>query len=494
MNNTPFNNSKYLEIQKKEILKRISIHGEKLYLEFGGKLLDDWHASRVLPGFEKDSKLQLLLSLKDQSEIIMVINSEDVKNHKIRGDLGITYDVDVERLIITYRKVGLPITGVVFSFYEKNKVVDAFMRKLKNMKVQVYKHYKIEGYPVSTSFVVSKDGFGRNEYIKTEKPLVVVTAPGPGSGKMACCLSQLYHDKQNGIKSSYAKYETFPVWNLPLDHPVNVAYEAATIDLLDFNLIDPYHLSAYNKQTVNYNRDIEAFPLVRDLLTQINGECPYKSPTDMGVNMIGFAIEDDEKIKQAARNEIIRRFYQTQKDFLLGKIEKPAMDKFELLLNKLSISLSERKCVKPCLVRAEKECSPCLSIELPNGEIVVGRRSDLLTATSAALLNALKKLAGLPNELLLISPEIIVPIQNLKLDYLHNANPKIHGEEILIALSIQAKTSEKAKQALEHIPDLINCESHSSCLLALSDYKVLNKLQIHVTEEAKSYIYKLAEN
>lgn len=487
-----FNNDKYLKIQREAILDRISIFGDKLYLEFGGKLFDDLHAERVLPGFKKDSKLQLLLSLKEQSEMIMVINSEDIKNHKIRGDLGITYDIEVERLILSYKRAGLDIAGVVFSFYEKNKLVDAFMRKLKNMKINVYKHYQIDGYPFDITKVVSKDGLGRNEYVKTSKPLIVVTAPGPGSGKMACCMSQLYHDKELGLNSGYAKYETFPVWNLPLKHPVNLAYEAATVDLLDENLIDPYHLKAYKKEAVNYNRDIEAFPLVKDLLTSINGQCPYQSPTDMGVNKVGFAIENDKKIAKAGRAEIIRRYYQTNKDFLLGKVEMPVLEKSKLLLKKAGTSINERKCVAPCLAKAEKTGCPCVSIELPNGRVVVGKRSDLLTATSACLLNALKVLSHIPDDVLLLSRNVITPIQALKVEDLHNANPKIHGEEILIALAIQANSNRNARKALSHLKDLEGCEAHASCVLANTDLKVLGKLGLRVTEEAKSYIYKVS--
>jgi len=489
---TPFNNKKYLRIQKEKILNRISMFGDKLYLEFGGKLFDDLHAERVLPGFKKDSKLQLLLSLKDQSEMIMVINSEDIKNHKVRGDLGITYDVEVERLILSYKRAGLSICGVVFSFYEKNKVVDAFMRKLKNMKINVYKHYKIAGYPQDLATVVSPAGLGKNEYIPTTKPLVVVTAPGPGSGKMACCMSQLYHDKLHGINSGYAKYETFPVWNLPLDHPVNIAYEAATVDLLDFNMIDPYHLKAYNKIAVNYNRDVEAFPLVKDLLTSINGKCDYQSPTDMGVNTIASAIEDKEAIIQAGKDEILRRYYSTSKDYLLGKVESSALEKAQLLLKNNDIVIEDRKCVGPANAKADKTGSPCLSIELPDGKVIVGKRSDLLTATSAALLNALKELSGIPDDVLLLSREVIKPIQDLKVDRLHNANPKIHGEEILIALAIEATFNKKAKLALSHLGELEGCEAHSSCILANTDLKVLGKLGIRCTEEAKSYIYKVS--
>lgn len=487
-----FDNQKYLEIQKREILNRISLFGTKLYLEFGGKLFDDYHASRVLPGFCPDSKLQLLLSIKEQSEIIIVINSEDIKNRKIRGDLGITYDVDVERLILKYIKEGLSICGVVFSFYEKCKAVDTFMRKLKHMDIPVFKQYKIDGYPYDLEKVVSPAGLGKNEYIKTNKPIVVVTAPGPGSGKMACCMSQLYHDKLHGINSGYAKYETFPVWNLSLKHPVNLAYEAATVDLLDENLEDPYHLKVYGKSVVNYNRDILAFPLVKDLLSRINGYCPYQSPTDMGVNMVGFAIDNDKAACEASKAEIIRRYYQTSKDYLLGKVEENVLNKSKSLLQQAHVSLSDRKCVSPALKKAEQTGVPCLSIELKTGVIVTGKRSDLLAATSAALLNALKELSNIPDEITLLHRNVIKPIQDLKVIELHNANPKIHGEEILIALAIQANSNKEAKFAFSHLQDLEGCEAHSSCILSDADLKLLGKLGIHVTEEPRNYIYKVS--
>lgn len=485
-----FNNEKYLEIQKEEILKRISKFGDKLYIEFGGKLFDDLHAARVLPGFRPGVKLELLLSLKDQSEVIIVINSTDIMNHKVRGDSGITYDVEVERLILSYKKVGLPITGVVFSFYQKNKAVNTFMRKLKNMGVEVYKSYEIEGYPNELDKVVNEKGLGRNEWIKTKKPIVVVTAPGPGSGKMACCMSQLYLDKMHGINSGYCKFETFPVWNLPLNHPLNIAYEAATVDLLDINMEDPYHLAAYGVHTVNYNRDVEAFPLMKELFERISGECPYNSPTDMGVNMLGFAIEDEKAVAKACKAEIIRRYYKSEKECLLGKLEQEALDKSKALMEKIGVDVGDRKCVSRCLEKAKKTGVPSLSIELPDGRIITGKRTDLLTASSACLLNALKMLAGIPKDVLLIQRDIILPIQDLKVDILHNPNPKIHADEILIALSIQANTSENAKNALSHLSELAGCESHSSCILSTSDLKLLNKLGLHVTEEPQSYIYR----
>ena len=486
-----FNNKKYLKIQKENIQKRVALFGNKLYLEFGGKLVDDYHASRVLPGFESDSKLQLLLSFKNSAEIIIVINSEDIKNRKIRNDTNMTYDVEVERMILSYRKYGLDVRSVVFSFYEPNKEIDAFMKRLKHMKINVYKHYKIAGYPQNIKLIVSKEGLGKNEYVKTVKPLVVVTAPGPGSGKMATCLSQLYHDNQKGIKSGYAKYETFPVWNLPLNHPVNMAYEAATLDLNDINMIDPYHLEAYGKTAVNYNRDIEVFPLLRDILTKILSSCPYKSPTDMGVNMVGFAIEDENAVIKAAHNEIIRRYYNAKKEYLIGKYSENEIMKIELLMNRLSLKPEDRKCVAPTLKKAKESGSPSMAIELKDGTVLTAKRSDLLTAPAALILNALKYLAGINDKLLLLSRNVIEPIQDLKVKTLHNLNPKIHAEEILIALAIQANTNPMAELALSKIDELNGCEAHSSCLLPPSDLKTFGKVGVRVTEEPSSYIYKI---
>lgn len=489
-----FDNEKYLAIQKKEILDRISHFGDKLYIEFGGKLFDDYHASRVLPGFRPDSKLSLLLSLKDKAEIIIVINSEDIMSHKTRGDLGITYDVEVQRLIISYQRAKLPIAGVVFSFMQKNKAITAFMRKLKNMGINVYKQYAIEGYPYDVNKVCSESGFGINDYIPTSKPIVVVTAPGPGSGKLACCMSQLYHDSKRGIKSGYAKYETFPVWNLGLCHPVNLAYEAATVDLKDIIMEDPYHLEAYGKHATNYNRDIAAFPLVNALLKHMNGNCPYKSPTDMGVNMVGFAISNEKVVEEACKKEVVRRYYSTSKDLLNGKVEIESIEKIKELMSKLNTSIEDRKCVKPALNKAEKTGMPSVAIELTNGKIITGKRSDLLTSTSAMLLNALKYLAGIPNNELLLQREVIIPIQELKVNDLHNVNPKIHGEEILIGLAIQATSNENAKKALSHLHELNGCEAHSSCILSVNDYKTLSKLGIQITEEPTNYIYKVSLN
>ena len=487
-----FNNEKYLKIQKENILKRINLFGGRLYLEFGGKLFDDYHAARVLPGFKPDSKLQMLLTLKDQCEVVVVINANDIKNKKIRGDSGRTYDIEVERLITSFRNVGLLVSSVVISFYEKNAEVDKFMRRLKNYKVNVYKHYSIAGYPQNIPLIVSEQGLGKNEYIEVSKPLVVVTAPGPGSGKMATCLSQLYHDNKKGIKAGYAKYETFPVWNLPLNHPVNMAYEAATIDLNDVNMIDPYHLDAYNIMAVNYNRDVETFPLLKDIFVTIQKESPYNSPTDMGVNMVGFAIEDDEAVKNAAKQEVIRRFFNAKKDFLLGKIGEEAMTKIEMLMKRLDLNIEDRNCVLPAVKKAEKIGSPVVALELKDGTIITGKRSTLLTSSAAVLLNALKYLAGIDDKLLLISRNVIEPIQKLKLGALHNHSETIHAEEILIALAIQANTNPLAELCLSKLPELEDCEGHSSCLLAPVDLKTFKKLGVRMTEEATSYFYKVS--
>ena len=489
-NKLPFNNEKYLAIQKENILKRIELFGGRLYLEFGGKLFDDYHASRVLPGFEPDSKLQLLLSLKDQAEVVIVISSNDIKARKVRADIGITYDVEVERLILAYKKAGLFVQSVVLSFYEPNAEVDKFIRRIKKHKVNVYKHYKIAGYPQNIPLIVSEQGLGKNEYIDTTRPLVVVTAPGPGSGKMATCLSQLYHDAKRGIKSGYAKYETFPIWNLPLNHPVNMAYEAATLDLNDVNMIDPYHLEHYGKMAVNYNRDIETFPLLKDIFETILGYTPYYSPTDMGVNMAGFAIDDDEAVQKAAKDEIIRRYYAAKKDLLLEEINEEAVEKSELLMKRLNLTPADRPCVGVAMELSEKKGCPVIAIQLKDGRIVTGKRSDLLTASAAVLLNALKALAGIDDKMLLLSKSVIEPIQNMKIDALHNNSVKIHVEEILIALAIQANTNPMAEMCMSKIHELDGCEAHSSCLLAPIDLKTLNKLRLRVTEEAQSYFYK----
>lgn len=483
----PFNNEKHLQLQTKAILERASKFN-KFYLEIGGKLFDDYHASRVLPGFDPTNKINVIKSLKDESEIIIVINSEDIKNRKIRGDLEITYDVEVERLIAAFSELGLSINSVVFSLYEPNPIVDTFLKRLKRKKIQTYKHYKIAGYPQNISLIVSENGLGKNEYIQTTKKIIIVAAPGPGSGKMATCLSQLYHDQNHGISAGYGKYETFPVWNLPLNHPVNVAYEAATIDLDDVNMIDPFHLEHYGVSSVNYNRDVAAYPLLKNIIYMISGTTPYHSPTDMGVNMVAYSIENDEEVQEAARKEIIRRYYQAQKDFLLGKIDENAISKAEMLMNRLNLSISDRKCVQVALDRQQKEKTPAIALELKDGRIVTGKTSELLSSSSAVILNALKTLAKIPDDMMLLSPMVIEPIQKLKVGPLKNKQARIHAEEILIALAIQANTNPLADRALKQLEKLNGTELHSSCLLAQEDLKTFKKLGINVTEEATTFV------
>ena len=487
MKKEAFDNNKYLKIQRENILKRISKFGDKLYLEFGGKLFDDYHASRVLPGFKADSKLQMLLGIKDKVEMVIVVNANDIISNKVRNDTLITYQEEVERLIDTYKEVGLYVSSVVISFYVENSSIKTFINKLKRNDIKVYKHYKINGYPQDIPLIVSKDGLGKNEYIHTTKPLVVVTAPGPGSGKMATCLSQLYHDHINGINAGYAKYETFPVWNLPLSHPVNLAYEAATIDLNDVNMIDPFHLEKYGVMAVNYNRDVEVFPLLKNIFEYIYGSSPYNSPTDMGVNMVGFAISDDKKVASACFNEIIRRYYQTKKNVYLGRLNEDSIEKMEILLNKAGIKTSDRKVIEAALEDANKEKEPSVAIELPNGKIVVGHRSALFGACAACLLNALKVLGKIDKDMYLLMPMVIEPLTELKLNYLHRSNTRLRAEEVLLVLSIQSRTNPLAERALKQLPKLVGCEAHSSTILSEVDLQTLNRLGIRVSEEPISY-------
>ena len=491
MKKEAFDNNKYLKIQRESILKRISKFGDKLYLEFGGKLFDDYHASRVLPGFKPDSKLQMLLGIKDKVEMVVVVNANDIISNKVRNDTLITYQEEVERLIDLYREAGLYVSSVVISFYVENAVIKTFINKLKRYGLSVYKHYKINGYPQDIPLIVSKDGLGKNEYIKTTKPLVVVTAPGPGSGKMATCLSQLYHEHENGVNAGYAKYETFPVWNLNLNHPVNLAYEAATIDLKDINMIDPFHLEKYGVTAVNYNRDVEVFPLLKNIFEQIYGESPYYSPTDMGVNMVGFAISDDEAVARACYNEIIRRYYQTRKSVYLGKLEEDCNEKMQILLNKAGINVSDRKVIDAAVAVGNKEKEPAVAIELPNGKIVTGHRSELFGATAACLLNALKMLGKIDKDMYLLMPAVLEPMKELKTNFLHRSNARLRAEEVLLALSIQAKTNPLAELALKQISKLNGCEAHASTILSEVDLQTLNRLGIRVSEEPISYKKKL---
>ncbi len=485
MENRGFDNDKYLRMQSQHIRQRLDSFGGKLYLEFGGKLFDDNHAARVLPGFEPDSKLQMLLQLKDQVEMVIVINAGDIEKNKIRGDLGITYDRDVLRLLQIFRDLGLYVSSVVLTRFQGQNTAKAFQARLEGLGLKVYHHYDIEGYPSDTARVVSDDGFGRNDYIETTRSLVVVTAPGPGSGKLATCLSQLYHEHKRGINAGYAKFETFPIWNLPLNHPVNLAYEAATADLNDVNMLDPFHLEAYGTTTVNYNRDVEAFPVLVAMFEQLLGTCPYKSPTDMGVNMVGTCIIDDEVVKEASRQEIIRRYYAALCDHKKGKASDEVVRKLELLIKKGAVELSSRKVVAAALEKAEKTGLPAVAIELPDGQIVTGKTSNLLGASAAALLNALKTLGAIRDKLHLISPVAIDPIQKLKIGYLGNRNPRLHTNEILIALSISAATNPTAELAMEHLPGLRGCQVHSSVILSDVDEMVFKRLGAQVTCEPK---------
>lgn len=476
-----FDNEKYLQMQSAHIRERITKFNNKLYLEFGGKLFDDYHASRVLPGFEPDSKLKMLLQLKDQAEIVIVISAESIEQNKMRGDLGITYDEDVLRLIKVFEGMDLYVGSVVITKYAGQAAADKFRQRLTNLNITSYLHYPIEGYPGNIDHIVSDEGYGRNEYIETTKPLVVVTAPGPGSGKMATCLSQLYHENKRGLKAGYAKFETFPIWNLPLKHPVNVAYEAATADLNDVNMIDPFHLEAYGTTTVNYNRDVEIFPVLNAMFTQIMGESPYKSPTDMGVNMAGNCIFDDEACKEASLQEIIRRYYNGLCDFKRGIGSKETVYKLELLMRQAGISTENRKVVSIATAKSEATDGPAVAIELDDGRIATGKTSALLGASAAALLNALKTLADIDHDYHLVAPEAIEPIQTLKTDYLGSRNPRLHTDEILIALSISAANDEKARLALEQLPKLKGCEVHSTVMLSSVDERIFKKLGTHLT-------------
>lgn len=482
---TGFDNETYLKMQSEHILERINQFGNKLYLEFGGKLFDDFHASRVLPGFEPDSKLRMLLKLSDEAEIVIVISAGDIEKNKVRGDLGITYDTDVLRLIDSFEEKGLYVGSVVITQYSGQNSAQIFKQRLQKLGVKVYTHYAIEGYPSNIPLIVSENGYGKNEYIETTRPLVVITAPGPGSGKMATCLSQLYHEHKRGIQAGYAKFETFPIWNIPLKHPVNLAYEAATADLNDVNMIDPFHLEAYGVTTVNYNRDVEIFPVLNAIFERIYGSSPYKSPTDMGVNMAGNCIVDDEVCKEASRQEIIRRYYRALDGLMDGTVPESEAFKIELIMRQAHLSVTDRKVVSSALKRAELTGAPAAALELPNGRQITGKTSDLLGASAALLLNALKELAGIPHDVHVISPEAIEPIQRLKVSYLGSKNPRLHTDEVLIALSISAATLPAAKQALEQLPSMRGCQMHSSVMLSQVDIKQLNRLGLQVTMEPK---------
>ena len=491
MNRIGFDNDKYVKLQSQKIRDRIEQFGGKLYLEFGGKLFDDYHASRVLPGFAPDSKVRMLLEMRDDAEILIAISADDIERSKRRGDLGITYDDDCLRLIDAFRGIGLYIGSVVLTHYRGQAAADKFIQRLNTLGIRVYKHYIIPDYPSNVSLIVSDEGFGKNEYVETTRPLVVVTAPGPGSGKMATCLSQLYHEHKRGIQAGYAKFETFPVWNLPLKHPVNLAYEAATADLDDVNMIDPFHLDAYGETTVNYNRDVEIFPVVEAMFKEIFGQCPYKSPTDMGVNMVGFCISDDEACCDASKQEIIRRFYDASCTVRQGLGEPREVHKIELLMNSLGVSSADRPVVAAALDKAELTAGPAMAMELPDGTIVTGKTSSLLGAASACLLNALKYLAGIDKKLMLIAPGIIQPIQHLKVEPLGGHNPRLHTDELLIALSICAVTNPMADLAIDQLDKLRGCEAHSSVILSHVDADLFKKLGVNLTTEPKYQAKKL---
>lgn len=489
-----FDNDKYLRMQSEKIKERISKFGGKLYLEFGGKIFDDYHASRVLPGFLPDSKMKMLLQLKDSAEMIIAINANDIEKNKIRGDIGITYDLDVLRLMDIYKSFGLRICGVVLTQFSSQPSAIKFEEKLAGLGIKTYRHYSIENYPQDIQLIVSDNGYGKNDYIETTQPLVVVTAPGPGSGKMAVCLSQLYHEQKRGIEAGYAKFETFPIWNLPLKHPVNLAYEAATTDLNDVNMIDPFHLEAYGVTTVNYNRDIEIFPVLNEIFERIYGVSPYKSPTDMGVNMAGNCIFDDEAVKEASKQEVIRRYYKALVKKKNGENVSNEIYNLELLMKQLEITPEYRKCVEPALKKSDETGAPAAAIELSDGTVVLGKTSSLLGASSAALLNALKAIAGISSDINLVSPIVIEPIQDLKVNHLGNRNPRLHTDEVLIALSISAATNPTAEKAMQALQSLKGCEMHSTVILADVDIHTLGKLGINVTcepsRQKKSYYNK----
>ena len=481
-----FDNDKYIKTQSEHIRERIGKFGDKLYLEFGGKLFDDYHASRVLPGFEPDSKLRMLMELSDRAEILIVINAMDIEKNKVRDDLGITYDEDVLRLKRVFEERGLYVGSVVLTHCRGQEAAAAFKNRLEKHGIKVYQHYIIEGYPSNVSHIISDEGFGKNDYVETTRPLVVVTAPGPGSGKMATCLSQLYHENKRGIKAGYAKFETFPIWNIPLKHPINLAYEAATADLDDVNMIDPFHLEAYGETTVNYNRDIEIFPVLNAMFEAIYGISPYKSPTDMGVNMAGNCIIDDEACVHASNMEIIRRYYNTLVRIKEDKASENEAYKIELLMKQAKITTADRKVTVAANERAQRLGCPAAAIELDDGTVITSKTSDLLGASAALLLNALKHLAGIDHDTHVISPEAIEPIQRLKTEYLGGKNPRLHTDEVLIALSISASTDKNAMAALEKIPKLKGCQVHTSVMLSNVDIKTFKRLGVDLTSEPKT--------
>ena len=484
--NIGFDNEKYIKLQSAHIMERINKFGDKLYLEFGGKLYDDFHASRVLPGFAPDSKLKMLMQLKDQAEIVIVISAADIEKNKVRGDLGITYDMDVLRLKAVFEEHGLYFGSVVITQYAGQTSAAQFKAKLEKMGIRVYLHYTIPGYPSNIPLIVSDDGYGKNDYIETTRPLVVITAPGPGSGKMATCLSQLYHDHKRGIKAGYAKYETFPIWNVPLKHPINLAYEAATADLNDINMIDPFHLEAYGETTVNYNRDIEIFPVLNAIFEEIYGENPYKSPTDMGVNMAGNCIIDDDVCRYASNQEILRRYYTSLNRLAKDECHENEVLKIELIMKQAKITPEDRRVTSAANDRAHALGVPCAAIELTDGRLITGKTTELLGASAAVLINALKALADIPQEVHLMAPEVIAPIQTLKVGYLGSKNPRLHTDEVLIALSMCTRRDENARKAMAMLPELRGCQVHTSVMLSTVDIRTFKKLGMMLTSEPVS--------
>jgi len=481
---TAFNNELYLKLQAENILKRIEQFNNKLYLEFGGKIFDDYHASRVLPGFQIDSKVQMLLGLREKVEVIITISARDIETSKMRADYGISYEEEVFRMIDAFHNLDLYVGSVVVTKYNKEPEVKRFERKLKSLGIPMFYHYQIEGYPTDTDKIVSEEGFGKNDFIETTRSLIVVTAPGPGSGKMATCLSQLYHENKRGLLAGYAKYETFPIWNLALKHPVNLAYEAATADLNDVNMIDPFHFNSYNELATNYNRDVEVYPILEALFNKIYGESPYKSPTDMGVNMVGFCIEDEEKVKEACSQEVIRRYFEAKLNVLTGKGTEKEVEQIKLIMKQIGTSVSERKVVEVALSKEAKEKAPVLAIEMSDGVIITGKQTKLLTATSAALLNSIKYLAGIKDKLKLISPTMIEPLQKLKKEVLGKKNVRLNAQDLLTVLSITAPTNPIIEEALDIITSLKGCEAHSTVVLGYEDASVLKSLRLNVTQEA----------
>lgn len=476
-----FDNDKYVRIQSEHIKERIAKFGNKLYLEFGGKLFDDFHASRVLPGFQPDSKLKMLMQLRDDAEIVIVISAVDIEKNKVRGDLGITYDNDVLRLRDEFENRGLMVSSVVITHFKGQESAKAFRNRLKRLNIKTYYHYTIEGYPTNVALIDSDEGFGKNDYVETTRPLVVVTAPGPGSGKMAVCLSQLYQDNKKGIKAGYAKFETFPIWNLPLKHPVNMAYEAATADLNDVNMIDPFHLEAYGKTTVNYNRDIEIFPVLDAIFEGIYGKNPYKSPTDMGVNMVGNCIIDDDTCCHASKQEIIRRYYASLNNLAEGKCDENEVNKIALLMRQANTTTDDRRITISARERAEKSKVPTAAIELADGTIITSETSSLLGTSAALLLNATKHLANIDHKLKLIPKEMIEPIQNMKVSYLHGNNPRLHTDEVLVALAMLSLHDDNCRKAIDQLPKLKNCQVHTTVMLSEVDRKIFKKLGIDLT-------------